>query len=290
MSGRRSALPALLLLALLSPASRADCVPPHPCPPPPPPCSCADQNHCRALQSAPPQHEVFTFSLAGPGQNLTSQFYRYDWGLVTTAAWMTAGNESTCWAHAHGARITTSSNWGLYSAANSSAQWDYFNLLTTPTYRSAWVKSMLDRCEALGADGVNCARTAAMLMLLLRGLQTALLFAVDIEGAEAVLLDGHYETYTFSIGGGKTQIINTTKTADGLTALLTELKREGRKRIAPHFQLSFCYPVYPAQPQLAVAYDIAAISRVVDFFVPMGYDMNGMGAMSRTQIWDTKSL
>ena len=96
----------------------------------------------------------------------------------------------------------------------------------------------------------------------------------DIEGAEAVLLDGHYETYTFPIGGGQTQTINTTRTADGLTALLKELRTEGRKRISPHFQISFCYPVYPAQPQLAVAYDIAAISEVIDFFVPMGCEQH----------------
>ena len=163
---------------------------------------------------------------------------------------------------------------GLYSAANSTAQWDYYNLLTTPAFRTAWVTSMLDKCEALGdapppgathplgaESGAGC-RTGA------DGVN------FDIEGAEAVLLDGHYETYTFPIGGGQTQTINTTKTADGLTALLKELRTEGRNRISPHFQISFCYPVYPAQPQLAVAYDIAAISEVIDFFVPMGCEQH----------------
>ena len=61
---------------------------------------------------------------------------------------------------------------------------------------------------------------------------------------------------------------------DEMTALLKELRTEGRKRISPHFQISFCYPVYPAQPQLAVAYDIAAISEVIDFFVPMGCEQH----------------
>ena len=100
------------LLVVLQPSLAAtDCVPPHQCPPPPPPCACANQTLCRALQTPPPSSEIFTFSLAGAGANLSSQFYRYNWDLVTTAAWMTAGNESTCWAHAHGARVTTSSNW-----------------------------------------------------------------------------------------------------------------------------------------------------------------------------------
>ena len=113
----------------------------------------------------------------------------------------------------------------------------------------------------------------------------------DIEGAEAVLLDGHYETYTFPIGGGQTQTINTTRTADGLTSLLKELRTEGRKRISPHFQISFCYPVYPAQPQLAVAYDIAAISEVIDFFVPMGCEQHiqrpvrAVGASGAAPLW-----
>ena len=102
----------MVLLLVLQPSLAAtDCVPPHQCPPPPPPCACANQTQCRALQTPPPSSEIFTFSLAGAGANLSSQFYRYNWDLVTTAAWMTAGNESTCWAHAHGARVTTSSNW-----------------------------------------------------------------------------------------------------------------------------------------------------------------------------------
>ena len=46
---------------------------------------------------------------------------------------------------------------GLYSAANSTAQWDYYNLLTTSAYRTAWVASMLDKCEALGDAPPPCA-------------------------------------------------------------------------------------------------------------------------------------
>ena len=65
--------------------------------PPPAPCKCAEQEHCKSLQTPLPAHEVFTFSLAGPGANLTDQYYRYDWTSVTTAAWMTAGDEATCW-------------------------------------------------------------------------------------------------------------------------------------------------------------------------------------------------
>ena len=69
-------------------------------------------------------------------------------------------------------------------------------------------------------------------------------------------------------------------TADGLTLLMQELRDAGNK-YNPRFQISFATPVYVGQPQLSRGYDWKALAQIVDFFIPMGYDMNGMGAIVR---------
>ena len=69
-------------------------------------------------------------------------------------------------------------------------------------------------------------------------------------------------------------------TAAGLTLLMQELRAAGTE-YNPQFQISFATPVYVGQPQLSKGYDWQALAQVVDWFIPMGYDMNGMGAIVR---------
>lgn len=56
-----------------------------------------------------------------------------------------------------------------------------------------------------------------------------------------------------------------------LIQLLTQLRLEGEKT-NPYFQISFCSPVYPAQPQVQHANDWGAMVKPngpVDFYIPM---------------------
>eukprot|EP01052_Picozoa_sp_SAG31_P004608 SAG31_NODE_192_length_20788_cov_8.938083_10_plen_328_part_00 len=72
-------------------------------------------------------------------------------------------------------------------------------------------------------------------------------------------------------------------TAQHLIDFLWELRVEAEKT-NPHFQLSFETPIYVAQPSLAHANDWSNMimpKGPVDFYIPMGYDMNGMGAIVR---------
>lgn len=104
------------------------------------------------------------------------------------------------------------------------------------TARREWLVTQLASVERYGADGV----------------------VFDIEGAE--------------------QVPN--KTAEAMASLLAELKSEG-KRSNPYFGISFTTPVYIGQAYISstwhnnggTGYDWARLKAVVDFFIPMAYDM-----------------
>jgi hypothetical protein len=85
-------------------------------------------------------------------------------------------------------------------------------------------------------------------------------FHSDIEGAEVIAQN----------------------TAKGLIALISELRTQGRKRISPHFQISFDNAMLGDFPGLQHAYDVHGLAEVVDFFVPMAYDQNGLGQLARS--------
>ena len=79
----------------------------------------------------------------------------------------------------------------------------------------------------------------------------------DVEGAEAV----PYHT------------------APAFVRFFKELREASVARGFKHFQISIDNPIYAGQPQLAVAYNLSGLAKHIDFFMPMGYDMNGMGTM-----------
>eukprot|EP01050_Picozoa_sp_SAG11_P028446 SAG11_NODE_7600_length_1123_cov_1.261719_2_plen_251_part_01 len=81
----------------------------------------------------------------------------------------------------------------------------------------------------------------------------------DVEGAEAV----PYHT------------------APALVRFFEELREASVARGFKHFQISIDNPIYAGQPQLAVAYNLSGLAQHIDFFMPMGYDMNGMGQIVR---------
>jgi hypothetical protein len=89
--------------------------------------------------------------------------------------------------------------------------------------------------------------------------------AVDIEGAESI--PANQPVYN--------------ETASELINLFVELRAASVAKGWKHFQISLDNPIYAGQPLLTPAYDLAGLAEHIDFFVPMGYDMNGMGTVVR---------
>ena len=67
-------------------------------------------------------------------------------------------------------------------------------------------------------------------------------------------------------------------TAAAFVRFFKELREASVARGFKHFQISIDNPIYAGQPQLAVAYNLSGLAEHIDFFMPMGYDMNGVSA------------
>jgi hypothetical protein len=142
----------------------------------------------------------------------------------------------------HGPQVTGAIGWGLYGGRAGLEA--YARLVLNATAQQEWVAGQLAALVD-GADGVNW----------------------DLEGNEGVA------ALNFSEYG----VNRTEDFAPGLTNLVRLMKQEGLKK-NPRFQLSFCAPIYCNQTAWLAATDIKAMDEYVDFWIPMGYDMNGMGS------------
>ena len=83
----------------------------------------------------------------------------------------------------------------------------------------------------------------------------------------ALVAEAGADGVVFDVEGAED--ISNRSAAKFLTALVSELRTAGQ-RTNPHFHISFTTPIYVGQDVLPNGYDFRALSRVVDFFIPMG--------------------
>ena len=109
---------------------------------------------------------------------------------------------------------------------NSAAEFPsgYLQLLFNATARATWVAATVADINLLGADGINFGELQSSHPHS-RSTNNPPVITSDIEGAEGL----------------------PNRTGPALTHLLTELRQAGEVA-NPHFQISFCSPIYMAQP------------------------------------------
>lgn len=235
--------PAALLLAAAGIASVGDDAAPvvgaaqglH-TPPAPGPCACADKLLCLPLQTAPPATEIFAFS-RGPGNG---GYFSYDWGAVTSVAFDPASISNA-------------------TLRNASVCWAHqHNARVILSARGPW---------SPGAPGSQAARDYESLVVTNATMRKAYI-AEELARVWSAGADG----LNFDIEGAEGVPNNT---AAGLVRLFKELREASLAFGFKHFQVSLDNPIYPGQPQLAIAYNLTGLAEHIDFFMPMGYDMNG---------------
>ena len=88
-----------------------------------------------------------------------------------------------------------------------------------------------------------------------------------VDNQLALVAEAGADGVVFDVEGAED--ISNKSAAKFLTALVSELRAAGH-RANPHFHISFTTPIYVGQDVLPNGYDFRALSKVVDFFVPMG--------------------